>query len=119
VAVGLELAEGVEDDKVGGAPAGRSSDAVRDLFPSLFPSRLHRNTKWLEHSEGAMRVTVILTIGLALVGCTESIKMRNPKAGEIATRGPYPANGIPSLSTPARESQCIGDYQRQGFERAP
>jgi hypothetical protein len=66
-----------------------------------------------------MRAFLILTIGLALVGCTESIKMRNPKTGEIATCGPYPSTGIPSLNTPARESQCISDYQRQGFERAP
>lgn len=57
----------------------------------------------------------ILAALLLLAGCTSAVVMRNPTTGETAKCGPY----TDTWTTPERERQCIQDYQRQGFERAP
>jgi hypothetical protein len=62
-----------------------------------------------------MKGVSFLALCLALAGCTGAIRMVNARTGQTATCGPF----ADSINTPARESQCIGDYQRQGFERAP
>lgn len=54
-------------------------------------------------------------------GCTftDSINMKNHKTGETAQCGPYNRQGINGPNAAAmQESQCIADFQRQGFERA-
>lgn len=64
---------------------------------------------------------LLLCLILALGGCTEAIKLRNSATGQTAECGPYYTglDGGIGKGIPAREAQCIGDYQRQGFERAP
>lgn len=67
-----------------------------------------------------MRCTIIVLLALALVGCTSAVKMQKASTGETAQCGPYGfglAFGGAQLA--ARESQCISDYQRQGYERMP
>jgi len=59
---------------------------------------------------------VIPVFFLVLCACTAPIKMRNAATGQVATCGPYKETG---LGTPEREAQCISDFQRQGYERAP
>ena len=67
-----------------------------------------------------LRAFWVCVLGLALCGCTEAIQMRNPKTGEIAKCGPYPSDMIVGGDTQAqRETECIRDFQRQGFERVP
>lgn len=62
-----------------------------------------------------MKIIISLLVLGLLAGCTSPVKMRNSVTGQVAECGPY-AN---TWTTPERESQCIRDYQRQGFERAP
>jgi hypothetical protein len=64
-------------------------------------------------------VAPLLAMAVVLMGCTEPVTMRNKATGEVATCGPY-KNGIVTGAWAAqREAQCISDYQRQGYERAP
>lgn len=53
-----------------------------------------------------------------LAGCTSAVTLRHPD-GRSVRCGPYNAFGVHTISAAHRESQCISDYQRQGFERAP
>lgn len=67
-----------------------------------------------------MRV-VLLGVLFTLAGCTDAVMLRNQATGQTAQCGPYWA-GLSEFRGPAnaaRESRCIDDYQRQGFERAP
>jgi hypothetical protein len=62
------------------------------------------------------QIALALALMAALTGCTEAITMRNKTTGEVATCGPYEhADRFSAV----RETECIRDYQRQGFERAP
>ena len=66
-----------------------------------------------------MRLLICLT--LALAGCTDAVKLRNLATGQAVECGPYYTgmDGGIGKGIPAREAQCIADYQRQGFERTP
>lgn len=67
-----------------------------------------------------MRTISFLVVLIALVGCTEAVKMRNTQTGQIAQCGPYPSDMIAGGNTQAqREARCIDDFQRQGYERMP
>ncbi|MDB5405617.1 MAG: hypothetical protein JWL84_529 [Rhodospirillales bacterium] len=61
------------------------------------------------------QIALAIALTVALSGCTDAITMRNKATGEVATCGPYESNNRNAL----REAQCISDYQRQGYERAP
>lgn len=69
-----------------------------------------------------MKTLLLLTACAALAGCstvqTEKIYLRNA-AGVTATCGPYFSANLAAEAAAQRESQCIGDYQRQGYERFP
>jgi hypothetical protein len=69
----------------------------------------------------SMRVAFLITaISVSLVACTDSIKMKNAQTGQIAQCGPYPSDMWVGGNTQAqRETQCIHDFQRQGYERMP
>lgn len=63
---------------------------------------------------------LVLSAAVFVAGCSTSpVRLQHPRTGQIAVCGPYPATGIPSISTPGREARCIGDFQRQGYERLP
>jgi hypothetical protein len=62
---------------------------------------------------------LILLTAAALVGCSETVKLRNPATGETATCGPYMLDSVGSDSQAQREARCISDYQRQGYQRVP
>jgi hypothetical protein len=53
-----------------------------------------------------------------LVATLCCLLVRHPDGG-TATCGDSYAFGIHSISAAERDRQCIADYQRQGFERAP
>ena len=55
---------------------------------------------------------------VVLTGCTSTIPLRHPD-GRTAVCGPYYYGGVQALPAALREGQCVGDYQRQGFERVP
>lgn len=65
-----------------------------------------------------MTRTLIVTLCLALGGCTAGIQLRNPSTGALASCGPYMLEGFGQPSSVAqREARCLDDYQRQGFVR--
>lgn len=68
-----------------------------------------------------MRRTFIAVLLVLVTGCTSAVTLRHPATGAIAKCGPYTmALGIGSVYTAMeRERQCVSDYQRQGYERAP
>jgi hypothetical protein len=65
------------------------------------------------------------TLGFALLlaSCaTQPVTLRHPQTGQTAQCGPYTNMHplIPALSPHWKaERDCIGDFQRQGFERVP
>ena len=66
-----------------------------------------------------LRVAALpLLLAIAACSFTEPVLMRHPD-GRVATCGPYDNRGMQSAAAALRESQCISDYQRQGYERAP
>ena len=64
----------------------------------------------------------LLVVGLVVLsGCAEeftgrTVMLRNAM-GQTATCGPYYRDSIGSNSMALRESQCISDFQRQGYQR--
>ena len=66
--------------------------------------------------------TVLMLIGLAGCGTTSETVFLQNAAGQNVQCGPYTAYGnIPKAneSTQQQLRDCIGDYQRQGYERVP
>jgi hypothetical protein len=57
---------------------------------------------------------------LATAGCTETISMRNPATGEVATCGAHPL-AFPIYATIAstHDRECVQDFKEQGYVRAP
>lgn len=55
---------------------------------------------------------------LLLAGCTSAVTLRH-EDGRMVKCGPYNAYGVRAFMAAQQESQCISDFQRQGFERAP
>lgn len=65
-----------------------------------------------------MRYLVVLL--LTLSACSSEAVTLRAQDGRAVTCGPYPTWRLGDNATAvAHESQCIADYQRQGFERAP
>jgi len=65
-----------------------------------------------------------LTLGLLLLlvtGCTSAVTLRHPITGVTVKCGPYAFDSLGRSAAVAmeRERQCVSDYQRQGYERAP
>jgi hypothetical protein len=63
------------------------------------------------------RILFVLVCTAALGACTHAVVLRNAMTGETAKCGPYVMDSAFSDSQAQREARCIGDYQRQGFER--
>ena len=66
-----------------------------------------------------VRTLAVLALAAALAGCTTAVKLRNPATGATASCGPYYVDSGFSNAQAERESRCISDFQRQGFERVP
>jgi hypothetical protein len=69
----------------------------------------------------ALIVAMLVALLALLAGCasTTPVIMRHPD-GRTAQCGPYSLVGIVNqIQARDRERDCIGDYQRQGYERAP
>jgi hypothetical protein len=66
-----------------------------------------------------MRTAFLLVADiLGTLGCTSTILMRHPD-GRVAECGGSYAFGLHSMSAAERDRDCVNDFQRQGFERAP
>jgi hypothetical protein len=64
--------------------------------------------------------TTIIALGLFLAACsTDPVYLKNTGTGAMVQCGPYDNRGLQSAASALRESQCISDYQRQGYERVP
>ena len=71
-----------------------------------------------------MRCRGTLTFTFLLVtasACTSAVTLRHPVTGVTVKCGPYAFDNLGRSAAVAteRERQCVNDYQRQGFERAP
>lgn len=62
-----------------------------------------------------MRKLVLIAL-LALTGCSHYVTMRNA-GGMVAQCGPYYRDSIGSNSMALRETECIADFQKQGYQR--
>ncbi|HKT36415.1 MAG TPA: hypothetical protein VJR03_16440 [Nitrospira sp.] len=72
------------------------------------------------HTRVPMSFITALFIFLGFVatatGCqTDSVRLRDPQTGQIAQCGPY--GQMSSKTAAATREDCIGDYQRLGYER--
>lgn len=69
-----------------------------------------------------MRYLALAVVCGALAACstvqTEKVYLRNA-ASVTVTCGPYFSANLAAGAAAQRESQCISDYQRQGYERVP
>jgi hypothetical protein len=66
-----------------------------------------------------MRYRYLLLAALILPGCSSAIIMRHPD-GREANCGNYVfLSPAVSAGIPAREHQCISDFEKQGFVRVP
>jgi hypothetical protein len=64
--------------------------------------------------------TIIIALGLFLAACsTDPVYLKNTGTGAVVQCGPYATRGPSSTNAAWQESQCISDYQRQGYERVP
>jgi hypothetical protein len=68
-----------------------------------------------------MKIALALVALLALSACTtETIYMKNPRTGEVATCGSHPlAFPIYATVAAAHDEDCVNDYKAQGFVRVP
>lgn len=64
-----------------------------------------------------MRYVLIFSV-LVLAGCTSTIHMRHPD-GRLAECGGTYAVGYHNFAARQGDRDCVADYQRQGYERAP
>lgn len=65
-----------------------------------------------------MKTILVILAAVLMIGCSSAVTLRHPD-GRMVKCGPYNAFGAHAFVGAQREQQCIGDYQRQGFERAP
>jgi hypothetical protein len=61
----------------------------------------------------------ICVVSLAACTTTAPVYMRHPQTGQTAVCGPYNSDPVTASVSAERESRCITDYQRQGYERVP
>jgi hypothetical protein len=67
-----------------------------------------------------VRIVAVAIIPLLLASCTDAIKLRNYRTGQIAQCGPYTSDMLGNGAVNVlRDSECIRDFQRQGYERMP
>ena len=68
-----------------------------------------------------MRIVLLLVPAVLLAACTttQPVYLRHPQTGQTATCGPYNEDPVTASITLSRETRCITDYQRQGYERIP
>ncbi len=69
-----------------------------------------------------MRVLFMMGVALLILAActyTDTVFLRHPKTGLTAQCGPYRYSGYTATAAAMRESRCIDDYQRQGYERVP
>ena len=64
------------------------------------------------------RLALALGALVLLVGCTSVIHMQHPD-GRRATCGDTWAYGVRAFTAGEQDRGCVGDYQRQGYERVP
>jgi len=71
----------------------------------------------------ARRALLLLVASSSLVACasTDAVILRHQRTGAVVHCGPYETNfwGHVGASIYQQERDCIADYQRQGYERAP
>ena len=65
-----------------------------------------------------MKPAIIALVVLLGACSTQPITLRNSR-GETVKCGPYSNLPVRAAASAFRESQCISDYQRQGYERMP
>ena len=63
-----------------------------------------------------MRAVLLGALCALIAACGSAVKLRNPQTGETASCGPYWIDSL-NDSQAQRESRCISDFQRQGFQR--
>lgn len=71
-----------------------------------------------------MRLVLLTTVLFSFVACTRTtqpVTLRHPNTGAVVQCGPYQDNFLGGLRAFVyqQERDCIADYQRQGYERAP
>jgi len=55
---------------------------------------------------------------LAVAGCAqETINLRNPQTGQVATCGPYNLSGSSAAAQIQAAHDCVNSYGGQGFDR--
>ena len=61
-------------------------------------------------------IALFIFIGfVATTGCqADSVRLRDPHTGQIAQCGPY--GQMSSKTAAVTREDCIGEYQRQGYE---
>jgi hypothetical protein len=91
----------------------KQRDTARPELGKLKSSDVSATLTWEE--ELMARIFVAATLCIVLGACTAPIHMRNAATGQTATCGPY----VVTWTASQRESECVGDFQRQGFELAP
>ena len=63
-----------------------------------------------------LRWGIILMVAGLVAACTSPVYLKHKGTGQVVKCGPYMVGAV---SDAMRQSQCIGDYQRQGYERTP
>lgn len=71
-----------------------------------------------EREKLALRWALFGLLFFVLFGCASAVRLRHADGREVRC-GPYYYTGTHAGAAAWRESQCIRDFQRQGFERAP
>jgi len=66
-----------------------------------------------------MKIVLLVALGLMLAACTAPVLLRHTQTGQTVQCGRYYYSGMHSRAAAEREIQCVQDYQRQGYERAP
>ncbi len=67
-----------------------------------------------------MKPLYIAILCLFAAACsTDPVYLKHTKSGQIVQCGPFPSRGMQATAAALHESQCINDYQRQGYERVP
>jgi hypothetical protein len=67
------------------------------------------------------RPVVLLVLSLAVGACaqTDPVHLKHPQTGQEVTCGPYPFYPLRASAGAQQESQCIQDFEKQGFLRLP
>jgi hypothetical protein len=79
-----------------------------------------REREHVKKPSAALPLT-LLALSLALGACaqTDPVHLKNPQTGQEVTCGPYPFYPLRASAGAQQESQCIQDFERQGFLRQP